>query len=86
MILFRIDAAVAQDDGASPFGRNPADILSDPAAPQVEPSFLYSNRSYWYPQSMVSDYATAAIAITVPLARGARASPRSAPASRPPAT
>jgi hypothetical protein len=31
-----------------------------------EPSYLYSNRSYWYPQGMVSDYATATIAITVP--------------------
>ena len=25
----------------------------------AEPSFLYSNRSYWYPQAPVSDYATA---------------------------
>ena len=27
--------------------------------PPAEPSFLYSNRSYWYPQAPVSDYATA---------------------------
>ena len=70
----RETVAVAQDDGASPFGRNPADILSDPAAPQVEPSFLYSNRSYWYPQSLVSDYATARIRLTVPLEFGCVAS------------
>jgi hypothetical protein len=32
----------------------------------AEPSFLYSSRSYWYPQASVSDYATARIRITVP--------------------
>jgi len=32
----------------------------------LEPQFLYSNRSYWYPQSPVTDYATAKLTITVP--------------------
>ncbi len=32
----------------------------------LEPSFLYSNRSYWYPQSIVTDYATVALRVTVP--------------------
>jgi hypothetical protein len=32
----------------------------------IEPRFLYSNRSYWYPQSTVSDYSTARLRITVP--------------------
>src|SRR5437867_5315891 len=32
----------------------------------AEPSFLYSNRSYWYPQSPVTDYATAKMRIAVP--------------------
>jgi hypothetical protein len=32
----------------------------------VEPQFLYSNRSYWYPQAPVTDYATASLTITVP--------------------
>jgi hypothetical protein len=32
----------------------------------VEPQFLYSNRSYWYPQATVTDYATARLTITVP--------------------
>ena len=32
----------------------------------AEPSFLYSSRSYWYPQAAVSDYATARIRISVP--------------------
>jgi hypothetical protein len=31
-----------------------------------EPSFLYSSRSLWYPQGVVSDYATARIRLTVP--------------------
>jgi hypothetical protein len=31
-----------------------------------EPNFLLSNRSYWYPQNTVSDYATASLRITVP--------------------
>ena len=31
-----------------------------------EPSYLYSNRSYWYPQSSVTDFATARLRITVP--------------------
>jgi peptidase M1-like protein len=34
----------------------------------AEPSFLYSSRSYWYPQATVSDYATARIQISVPSA------------------
>ncbi|HXW06584.1 MAG TPA: M1 family aminopeptidase [Vicinamibacterales bacterium] len=32
----------------------------------LEPRFIYSNRSYWYPQSTVTDYATARMRITVP--------------------
>lgn len=34
----------------------------------AEPSFLYSNRSNWYPQPGASDYATATLRITVPYA------------------
>ena len=33
---------------------------------ESEPNLLLSNRSYWYPQSTVSDYATATVRITVP--------------------
>jgi hypothetical protein len=33
----------------------------------LEPRFLYSNRSYWYPQSVVSDYATLTLRVTVPM-------------------
>lgn len=31
-----------------------------------EPRTLYTNRSYWYPQSTVTDYATASMRLTVP--------------------
>lgn len=32
----------------------------------LEPHFIYSNRSYWYPQSVVTDYAPARLRIAVP--------------------
>ena len=32
----------------------------------AEPSYLYSSRSFWYPQAPVTDYATARIRISVP--------------------
>jgi hypothetical protein len=32
----------------------------------LQPRFLYSNRSYWYPQSTVTDYATATIRLSIP--------------------
>jgi hypothetical protein len=31
-----------------------------------EPRYIYSNRSYWYPQSVVTDYATIQLKVTVP--------------------
>ena len=33
---------------------------------QPEPRYLYSNRSYWYPQAPVTDFATASLELTVP--------------------
>ena len=32
----------------------------------AEPSYLYSSRSFWYPQAPVTDYATARLRISVP--------------------
>ncbi len=32
----------------------------------AEPNYLYSSRSFWYPQAAVSDYATARLRISVP--------------------
>jgi hypothetical protein len=37
-----------------------------PIVVAAEPSFLYSSRSFWYPQGTVTDYATARIRISVP--------------------
>jgi hypothetical protein len=39
--------------------------LQEPYTPS-EARYLYSNRSYWYPQGSFTDYATAKIRITVP--------------------
>ena len=39
-----------------------------------EPRYIYSNRSYWYPQSLVTDYATATMTLSVPPGWGVVAS------------
>ena len=39
----------------------------EPGFMSAEPNFLLSNRSFWYPQNTVSDYATASLRITVPV-------------------
>jgi hypothetical protein len=33
---------------------------------QAEPNYLYSSRSFWYPQAPITDYATAVMQISVP--------------------
>jgi hypothetical protein len=38
----------------------------EPIVLEPEPRFIYSNRSYWYPQGTVPDYATARMQLTVP--------------------
>jgi hypothetical protein len=50
--------------------RDASAVVEESIFPRVEPSFLYSNRSYWYPQSTITDYATASITITIPAAYG----------------
>lgn len=60
-------AAVADIDGQS------AQTTQDnPILP--EPNYAYSVNSYWYPQALVTDYATAEISVTVPEAYQAVAS------------
>lgn len=54
--LSREAAAVAPED---------AQDLPDNVIPP-EPNYAYSNSSYWYPQSTVTDYATARIRVLVP--------------------
>jgi hypothetical protein len=56
-------------------------VFDDPLMTTSEPNYLYSNRSYWYPQSTVTDYATATIQISVPLAYGCIASGEPSPDS-----
>ena len=46
-----------------------------------EPNWLFSNRSQWYPQNQVTDYATATIRFTVPADHTAVASGVHAPGS-----
>jgi len=46
-----------------------------------EPSFLYSNRSYWYPQGSATGYATATLRITIPASFDCVASGDLAPGS-----
>lgn len=41
---------------------------------EPEPRVIYSNRSYWYPQSTVGDYALARMRLTVPVRMGVVAS------------
>jgi hypothetical protein len=41
------------------------EAADDPSI-SAEPNFLLSNRSYWYPQNPIADYATATLRITVP--------------------
>ena len=53
-------ASVASDQSAA--GQL---IIEGPVVPP-EPRFIHSNRSYWYPQSPVTDYATAVLRLTVP--------------------
>jgi hypothetical protein len=52
----------------------PVELPPDISTLHAEPSYLYSNRSYWYPQSTVTDYATARIRLTVPINYGCIAS------------
>lgn len=66
--------AMGQDEpGPATFGA-PTPFPGDVSMPRAEPSFLYSNRSFWYPQSTVSDYATARVRVTVPIDYGCVAS------------
>ena len=50
--------------------REAINIAQDPQQEVVtlppEPRYLYSNRGYWYPQSIVTDYATARMTVSVP--------------------
>jgi len=64
--------------GASP-DREAVGVQQDTAIHEelsitAEPRLLYSNRSYWYPQAPVTDYATGVLRLTVPDKRACVAS------------
>jgi hypothetical protein len=67
----RLEPQREDPEAVAPLGqtRPPPPGADDSAALaqlQLERSFLYSSRSYWYPQSTVTGYATASIRVTVP--------------------
>ena len=41
-------------------------LAKQPITIVTEPNYLYSNRSYWYPQPPVTDFASAKIRLTIP--------------------
>ena len=55
-----------------------------------EPRYIYSNHSYWYPQGIFTDYATATLSLSVPAGWGVVASgtplATNPPVARPPGT
>ena len=59
----RLDPQAVDREALAPEGQ-----VQDPESPMLtpEPRFLYSNRIFWYPQSQVSDYATANLRLSVP--------------------
>ena len=55
-------------DGSEAVGARPGQVAERSCRSiTAEPSFLYSNRSAWYPQATTTDYATATIKISVPV-------------------
>jgi hypothetical protein len=62
----RLEPQTPDRETAGPFEGVQRTSDDQPLMMAAEPSFLYSSRSYWYPQAPVSDYATARIHIFVP--------------------
>jgi hypothetical protein len=60
----RLEPQTPDRETVLPEQRAAADDL--PLLLQPEASYLYSSRSFWYPQAPVSDYGTARIRVTVP--------------------
>lgn len=61
----RVESQQADGNETIGVGQDQADAQPEFTA---EPSFLYSSRVPWYPQATTSDYATATMKISVPLA------------------
>jgi peptidase M1-like protein len=56
----------ALDREAISVGDDQQEFVSDFPIAEPEPRYIYSNRSYWYPQGQVTDYATATMRISTP--------------------
>ena len=69
----------AQELDENWIGRQRVLLELEPLFGLGEPRYVYSNRSYWYPQALVTDYATATMDLSVPAGWGVVAS--GAPAS-----
>jgi len=63
----RLEAQVPEREAVGVSG-DPQQRSPEGELPQIsaEPSYLYSSRSFWYPQAVVTDYATARIRLSVP--------------------
>ena len=62
----RLEPQAPERETVAPFEGQRTATDDVPMMLQAERSFLYSSRSYWYPQAPVTDYATARIRISVP--------------------
>jgi hypothetical protein len=63
----RLEPQAPERETIGPFEEQQRSSGEDvPMMMQPEPSYLYSSRSYWYPQAPVSDYATARLHVSVP--------------------
>jgi hypothetical protein len=62
----RLEPQALERETVTPFEGQRAGAEDLPLLMMPEPSFLYSSRSFWYPQAPVSDYATARIRVSVP--------------------
>jgi hypothetical protein len=63
----RLESQAVDVEALQVEGGQPPPVLQDETPFMLpEPNFLLSNRSFWYPQNTVSDYATASLRVTVP--------------------
>jgi hypothetical protein len=64
----RLEPQTLEREAIAPGGQTASQQDPSMMAPVLEPErrYLYSSRAYWYPQGQVTDYATAALRLTVP--------------------
>jgi hypothetical protein len=67
--------------GGPPRAGVPVQRPEDAPIVPAEPNWLLSNRTFWYPQAPVSDYATATLRVTVPAEYGVVGSGQAVPNS-----